>query len=237
MSNEAKGNIVFLFGFLVYVGSLGLGYITNISSLKIDIAMAVGIFIEFIGLLIAYRSDKKVERKNSDKTVTKTVKKEDVALDKKEKAKVDTKPVKKRTALVLDSVSDEAKVAASKVDKPKTSAKAKTSGRATKKNSTSKANSTKKTINIKVNKTTKTSGIKKENEDSKNVANKEKKTVAKTKKTVAKAKETKTNNVKLTIDGKEKEKPTKTTTKATVKNGKAGNVTKNTSTKKRAAKK
>jgi len=247
VTNEAKGNIVFLFGFLVYVGSLGLGYITDISALKIDIAMAVGIFLEFIGLLIAYRSDKKVDSKKSDKTVVKSVKTEEVVLDEKEIVKTDTKPVKKRTALVLDSVVDEANIneekdATIKVEKPKTSVKSKTSGKTTKKSSTSKAGSTKKTINIKVNKATKTSTTKKENKDSKSVVAEEKKIVTGTKKTVDKTKEAKTNsvkatNVKATTNNDGKENTAKKATKPTVKKSKSGSTTKSATTKKRAAKK
>jgi len=57
--NRDKGNIIFFVGVLIFVVSLVVGFVTDISAVLIDTFMGIGLVIEFVGLCVCYKKDKK----------------------------------------------------------------------------------------------------------------------------------------------------------------------------------
>jgi len=145
--NQNKGNIVFFIGVVIFVISLAVGYFTEVSAVIIDLAMGVGLIIEFIGLCICYKKDKKELKENENISEEKAIE--------EEKENIKEEKLEEVIEVVEEPTIEEPKNTTNKKNTNKKSSNKKTGSKKT--TSTKKKNTTKKKTTKKTNtkKTTK----------------------------------------------------------------------------------
>ena len=144
-----KGKVLFFIGVVIFFVVLGIGYFSDINAVIIDLIMGVGLLLEFIGLCIVWKNDKKDSDMANERLEEKTIEKIKVSEKNKETKEVvevdiknkleekDTKEEKKKNQKVQESKKTTTK---DKNGTKKTTPKKKT----TKKKTTSKKTASKK---------------------------------------------------------------------------------------------
>ena len=136
--NRDKGNIIFFVGVIIFVVSLVVGFATDLSAVLIDIFMGIGLVVEFIGLCICYKKDKKevVDENEKVKSLKEVRNKEEKVEDVVEVVNVDEKTTPKKVKTDKKKTKSTYKVSNS--TKKKTTVK-KTGNSTTKKSNTKKS--------------------------------------------------------------------------------------------------